>query len=345
MRQDSPTADATAQGPTGEPPTPARPRDPDSIRAELERANAELSRRQKQLEQTLDELQATNERLNEEMQKRQHAETELRIAHKLEAVGRLAAGIAHEINTPTHFIGHNITFLSEAYGDLRELVSAFEDLLVATESCTGCAAARSDGKAAVDDADLDFLDGEVPVAFDAVRDGIGTISRIVGAMREFSHPDQASKELGDINRALRSTLAVAHPEYRFIAEVETDFGEVPMVRCHLGELNQAFLNIIVNAAHAIEAQRAPDDPMGVIRVATRSEQNTIAIEISDTGCGFDEAVGERIFDPFFTTKEVGVGTGQGLSLTRAIVVDRHGGTIDVASRVGEGTTFTLRIPV
>lgn len=318
--------------------------EPDLIRAELERANDELNRRQRQLEITLDELRATNERLGEEMVKREQAETDLRIAHKLEAVGRLAAGIAHEINTPTHFIGHNVAFLSESFGDVRELVAVLEDLAATARGCPTCAHAANAAAAAVGDADLDFLDGEVPVAFDAVRDGIATISRIVGAMREFSHPDQESKELADINRALRSTLAVAHPEYRFLAEVETDFGELPMVRCHIGELNQAFLNILVNAAHAIDADRAPHDPLGVIRVATRAGSGCVVIDISDTGCGFDDAVAERLFDPFFTTKEIGVGTGQGLSLTRAIVVDRHGGTIDYASELGVGTTFTLRIP-
>jgi signal transduction histidine kinase len=164
-------------------------------------------------------------------------------------------------------------------------------------------------------------------------------------MKEFAHPGQKQKVPADINRALATTLTIARNEYKYVAEVECDYGELPLVPCHIGELNQVFLNIIVNSAHAIEAAIRGSDRKGLIRIETRAEGDWVRISFSDTGVGIRGEIRERIFDPFFTTKEVGKGTGQGLSIARSVVVDKHRGSLTFDSEVGRGTTFHIRLPL
>ena len=195
--------------------------------------------------------------------------------------------------------------------------------------------------------DLSYLQLRIPPAFERTFDGVQRISTIVKAMKAFSHPDQAEMRLADLNEALRNSLIVARNEYRYVAEAAEELGDLPLVHCFVGELNQVFLNLIVNAAHAIEDARGTGDgtSLGTITVRTCLEGDDALIEIADTGSGIPEHVRDRVFDPFFTTKEVGRGTGQGLPLARSIVVERHGGSIRFDTEAGRGTTFQIRIPI
>jgi two-component system, NtrC family, sensor kinase len=172
------------------------------------------------------------------------------------------------------------------------------------------------------------------------------VARIVRAMKEFAHVDRSSeKTAADLNRALESTLVVARNELKYVAEVETEFGEIPPVVCNLGDLNQVFLNLLVNAAHAIRDVVEDTGNKGTIRVRTWQEGDQVVVGISDTGAGIPEEIREKIFEPFFTTKEVGKGTGQGLTLARSVVVERHGGSLTFESEVGKGSTFFVRLPM
>jgi two-component system, NtrC family, sensor kinase len=199
-------------------------------------------------------------------------------------------------------------------------------------------------KALESTADYDFLSLEVPKAFERTLEGTERVAGIVRAMKEFAHPDTNEHKPADINHALQTTLTVARSEYRYAAQIETFFGELPEVLCNIGELNQVFLNLIVNSAHAI-ADAGKDASTGVIAIKTTSNEEEVQISIGDNGCGIPRENVEKIFDPFFTTKEVGRGTGQGLAIARSIVVDKHGGRIDVSSEVGRGTEFVISLRV
>lgn len=194
-------------------------------------------------------------------------------------------------------------------------------------------------------ADLDFLMEEIPKAVAQSLDGVTRVSTIVRAMKEFAHTNRGEKVETDLNRALQSTLVVARNEIKYVADVATDFQELPLVRCDRGDMNQVFLNLLINAAHAIKDRGETNGQKGLITVHTHHEGGRVVISISDTGCGVPENIRHKIFDPFFTTKEVGRGTGQGLTITRNIVVDRHGGSLTFDTKVGCGTTFTIRLPI
>ncbi|MGZ8634456.1 MAG: sensor histidine kinase [Solirubrobacteraceae bacterium] len=275
---------------------------------------------------------------------RDRLELDLRLGQKLEAVGQLAAGIAHEINTPTQFVGDTVRFLDEAFGEVMQLVVAYERLLVAAEAGPVPDELIAAVREAEELADLDYLRERVPGAFERATDGVHRVATIVRAMREFAHPPTTDKVSFDINQALRSTLVVASNEYRYIAEVQTDFAELPPVMCDGGDINQVFLNLVVNAAHAIEDVTAEGE-RGTITLRTTAEDDHVHISVSDTGPGIPSAVAGRIYDPFFTTKDVGRGTGQGLAIARRIVVERHGGTLSFETEQGRGTTFHVRLPV
>jgi signal transduction histidine kinase len=193
--------------------------------------------------------------------------------------------------------------------------------------------------------DLDYIEANVPGSFDRCMDGISRISTIVRAMKEFSHPGQREKSPADLNQALQNTLIIAHNEYKYVADVETALGDIPQVMCHLGDLNQVLLNLIVNAAHAIGDVIDKETERGQIRISTVREDDWARIDIADTGGGIPVAIRDRIFEPFFTTKQVGKGSGQGLAIARSIVVDKHCGTLTFTSKVGQGTTFTIRLPI
>ncbi len=293
-------------------------------------------------------LEADNKRaelqrkLAYEMQERERMALELKLSQKLESVGRLAAGIAHEINTPIQFVSDSAHFLRSAVEDMDKLLGIYYGQIHSISHSDLGAQALAEVRAAESATDLAFIREEMPRAFDRLLEGVERVTRIVRAMKDFAHPDAEEQSPADINRALETTLMVAHNEYKYVAEVEEQFAEIPLVKCNIGELNQVFLNLIVNAAHAISgAQRET----GRITVRTSVQDDDVEVIFEDNGCGIAQENIDKIYDPFFTTKEVGKGTGQGLAISRSIVVDRHGGTIEVNSTVGEGTRFTLRLPV
>jgi signal transduction histidine kinase len=276
-------------------------------------------------------------------------ENDLAQAQKLESVGRLAAGVAHEINTPVQFVSDSVHFVREAMDDLTAIVDKYRELRTATQnpsqSGANVAAAAKAAEAAEDDADLDYILENAPVALDRARDGLGRVAAIVRSMKEFAHPDRKEMAQADLNQAIQSTLVIASNEYKYVAEVETEFAEIPPVNCYAGEINQVVLNLIVNAAHAIGDVVKGTGAKGTIKIATRMLGDQVEISIGDTGKGIPVDVRSRIFDPFFTTKEVGKGTGQGLAIARTVVVDKHGGTLHFESELGQGTTFYIRLPI
>lgn len=275
------------------------------------------------------------------------AEREFRQAQKLEAVGALAAGIAHEINTPVQYVGDNIHFLEDAYRDLLAVQGRYAELLEAVKANApthDLVAALED---AIDAVDMEFLIEEIPKTIRQSLDGVNRVGKIVKAMREFSHPGGSEKTSVDVNRALESTLTISRNEWKYVAEVETDLApDLPLLSCLPGEINQVFLNIIVNAAHAIgEVTDGGSRGKGLIRLSTRAHDGIVEIRIGDTGGGIPEAVRHRVFDPFFTTKKVGKGTGQGLAIARSVVVDKHHGALRFETESGRGTTFIIELPL
>jgi PAS domain S-box-containing protein len=272
-------------------------------------------------------------------------EAELGHARKLEAVGQLAAGIAHEINTPTQYVGDGVHFLRDAFEGYRRLVGQYQRAVEILEKSGGSEALVAEIRNTEEEIDLAYLDENLPGSFDSCQDGVSRISTIVRAMKEFAHPDQREKAPADLSKALQTTLNIARNEYKYVANVTTELGDLPPVLCHVGDLNQVFLNLIVNAAHAIGDVVGQGGSKGTIRITTVREGDLVRIDIADTGSGIPEAIRHRIFDPFFTTKEVGKGSGQGLAIARSIVVTKHRGSLTFESAVGKGTTFTIRLPI
>ena len=272
--------------------------------------------------------------LKQTLEERDRLEDNLRQAQKLEAIGQLAAGIAHEINTPTQYVGDNLRFLKESFGELDSVITQLVE--------AGGGTARK----ALDSADFDYLKEEIPRALNQSLEGVDRVAKIVRAMKEFSHPAR-EKTATDLNRAIQSTITVASNEWKYVAEMEMDLDtELPSVHCSPAEFNQVVLNIVVNAAHAItDVVGDGGKGKGKIRVKTRAEGDWAVVEIADTGKGMPTHIQQRIFDPFFTTKEVGKGTGQGLAIAHNVIVDKHGGTIKVVSSPGQGTTFIIRLPI
>jgi PAS domain S-box-containing protein len=307
---------------------------------ELARARDALATKNAALSAAQAELEAAYSKLQAEASTRERLENELRLAQRLESIGQLAAGVAHEINTPMQYIGDNVHFLSNAYGNI---LTYLEAVTAALEPATDVEQVKRVLAATRKKQRLPFLQEEVPKAIEAAREGVEHVSRIIRAMKSFAHQDQEEKSQHDINRTLQDALTVSQNEYRSVAVVQTDLGQLPSVRCFGGQLGQVFLNLIVNAAQAIEdAQRSV---LGTIHVSTRQVDECVEVRISDDGCGIPEPIRHRVFDQFFTTKQVGRGSGQGLSLARSIIVDAHCGSIAFESQVGVGTTFTVRVPI
>jgi len=255
-------------------------------------------------------------------------------AQKLEALGQLAAGLAHEINTPIQFVGDNTRFLAEGYEAMLKLVLTYRDALAELSPGPGAAVA-----AVEDETDVDFLAEEIPPAIRESLDGVARVAELVRAMKTFSEPGHERQQV-DLNETLRTVLTVAGGQLRDVAEVACDLEDLPPVTCHAGDVSQVFLNLLVNAADSIrETGRR-----GRITVTSRVAGERVVIAVSDTGTGIPESIRLRIFEPFFTTKEVGLGTGQGLHLAWTVVQDKLGGTLSVASEVGTGSTFTISVP-
>ncbi len=267
---------------------------------------------------------------------------------RLAAIGTLAAGVAHEINTPVQFVSDSMQFLSDACRDLFAVVFAEREvgrLAEAGAAADALERALSAARDAEADADLDYLQEQMPKAFERCGDGLTRIATIVRSMKEFSHPAQKEMAPADLNRAIQSTLTIACNEYKYVADLETDLQPLPPVTCFISDLNQVVLNLIVNAAHAIGDVVGNSGERGRIRVTTRHEGDDVVIDVSDTGAGIPDEIRARVFEPFFTTKAVGKGTGQGLALAWAVVREKHGGALRFDSTVGKGTTFTIRLPV
>jgi len=285
---------------------------------------------------------------HKEMEKeRQMLEMEMNQARKLEAVGSLAAGIAHEINSPIQFVGDNTHFLSDSFKFLISLIETYENLWHKANAGGDLANLDSERVKAEENIDLKYLKEEVPSAIEQTLEGVQRVAKIVRAMKDFAHSDQGEKALSNINDMLKSTLTVARNELKYVADIETDLcEELPNIECYRDDLNQVFLNLLINAAHAIEdVVGDASTGKGIITVSTLQDDDNVIVRISDTGSGIPKAIRNRIFDPFFSTKDVGKGTGQGLAIARKIVVDKHKGSLDFETEEGKGTTFIIRLPI
>jgi len=269
-------------------------------------------------------------------------EGQLQVAQKMESVGQLAAGIAHEVNTPLQYVGDNVRFVQESFTDINALIRLYR------QAVSNLPDSRSELKQSIAEieasSDLEFLLQDIPQAISQTLDGVGKASAIVLAMKEFSHPGSKEMALIDINHVLENTITVSSNEWKYVADVEMDLDrDMPGVMC-LPEINQVFLNMIVNAAHAITDKLGDSSTeKGKITVQTRQCDGDAEIRISDTGKGISKENCKKVFDPFFTTKEVGKGTGQGLSISYNIVVEQLGGSIQIESEEGQGTTFIVRL--
>lgn len=273
----------------------------------------------------------------------QRMEVQLRHAQKLESIGHLAAGIAHEINTPTQYIGDNLRFLRTEMGGLFRVLDGLKELV---EQAAPGQDLVGPLRELLGGADLDYLRAELPKAADQSLEGVARVAKIVGAMKEFSHPGTEVKTPTDLNRAIESTVAVSRNEWKYVAELELDLDpKLPLVPCLPGEINQVVLNLVVNAAHAIAEASQEAGTKGRIIIRTRQEPDWAILQVEDSGAGIPEAIRSRIFDPFFTTKGVGKGTGQGLAIAHSVVVQKHGGQIGFDTAEGQGTLFTVRLPL
>jgi PAS domain S-box-containing protein len=278
---------------------------------------------------------------------RKRLESELFQARKLESIGQLAAGIAHEINTPTQYVGDNTRFVKDSFTAVARVLESHESFLAAAKAgaITPDLIARAGDILSA--SDWDYLRGQIPQALQETLEGVERVSKIVRAMKEFSHPGGREKTPADLNKAIESTATVARNEWKYVSDLKLELDPaLPFVPCFLGEFNQAILNLIINAAHAIDdVVKAHSGTKGLITIQTRRAGDYVQVCVTDTGTGIPEAARPKIFEPFFTTKAVGKGTGQGLAMVYGTVVNRHGGTVSFETEVGRGTTFIIRLPI
>ncbi|EPR43793.1 PAS/PAC sensor signal transduction histidine kinase [Desulfovibrio sp. X2] len=262
-------------------------------------------------------------------------------SQKLESIGQLAAGIAHEINTPIQYIGGNVDFFESAFSAYERAVEGLARTL--SEEAPGSPPA---GEALRRTAgELALFREEIPPALEQTKGGVERVATIVQGIRRFSHPGGNSRRPTDLNKAVHTTIEVARNEWKHVADVDLDLApDLPMVWCSPGDINQVLLNVVVNAAHAIADKVKHEGGKGSIRIATREDDGAVVVTLADTGMGIKPEHQNKIFDPFFTTKAPGLGTGQGLSIVHAII-EQHQGSITFASTPGEGTTFHIRIPI
>ena len=265
------------------------------------------------------------------------------LAHssKMQSLGELATGVAHEINTPNQYIGDNVRFIEESFAGVAHVIEAYRTAV----KSGGPTPEQAEEIARLEaQTDLTFVMEQIPPALNQALEGVERVGSIITAMKVFAHPGVGSYTEVDVNRVIDSTVKVARNEWKYVADLHLDLEpDLPMVQGHTGELSQVVLNLVVNAAQAIQS-RFNGTEKGQILVSTRLSGEKIVVTVTDNGCGIPSPVLDRIFDPFFTTKGVGVGTGQGLAITRS-VVERHRGEVVVRSREGAGTTFTLKLPI
>jgi signal transduction histidine kinase len=301
---------------------------PYEIRSVIKRLQGLILGLESTVKKRTSSLHAKTIQLQEEMNQRKELETQLVHAQKMEAVGQLASGIAHEINSPSQFANDNILFLKDA-------VEGF------------IAKLRGD-PSAPDLKELQFLAENAPEAVDQAKEGISRITTIVKSMKNFAYKDaESAKKPSDLNQAIQSTIVVATNEWKYHAELQLNLDEnLPFVPCNIGEINQVVLNLVVNGAHAIR-DRFQDGKKGNLTVSTKHypDAGCVVISINDNGGGIPPKVQTRIFEPFFTTKEVGVGTGQGLAIAHNVIVKSHTGQIWFDTKEGQGTTFFIKLPM
>lgn len=285
--------------------------------------------------------------LGADITERRILEAQLRQSQKMESIGQLAAGIAHEINTPTQYIGDNTRFLQNSFQEVIRILNEHASLIEAFQTGHPTAQLLMEAEKHAKAIDLGYLIQEIPKSIEQSLEGVERVSRIVKSMKEFAHPGSVQKVAADLHKAIESTIAVSRNEWKYVAEMVTDFDpHLPRVPCLLGDFNQVILNLIVNAAHAIaDVVRGREGEKGRITISTHCDGPWVEIRVKDTGNGVPKAIQSRIFDPFFTTKEVGKGTGQGLAISHTVVVERHGGAIRFETEAGRGTTFILRLPL
>jgi len=303
----------------------------------IERHNDELEDR---VRERTEQLASVNDALRAEIAEREHVEAQLRIAQKLEAIGQLASGIAHEINTPTQYVSDNVSFLSTVWRDLEPLLDDYERIAL------GGGIEEKRSREILERANVAFVREEVPSALEQAGAGLRQIGAIVAAMRTFSHPGGEEMQPGDLNAAIESTVTVAKNQWKHVAELTVDLDpDLPAVPCNLSAVNQALLNLVVNAVHAVESSR-PEGVLGRIRISSRSFEDHVEITVEDDGPGVPAEIRDRIFDPFFTTKEVGKGTGQGLAISHRVIHRMHGGTLTYEPAPGRsGARFVIRLPL
>lgn len=285
--------------------------------------------------------------LGADITERKIMEMQLAQAQKLEAIGQLASGIAHEINTPTQYVGDNIRFLKDSFGDILNLLGKYNQILKNVEKENVDNENMSQINQAIEKTDIEYLMEEIPIAIQQSLEGTERITSIVHAMKEFAHPGIKQKMLVDLNQAIASTITVARNEWKYVANLSTDYdSDLSLVSCFPNEFNQVILNLIVNAAHAItDVVEKGLESKGTISISTKKIDDWAEIRITDTGSGIPNAIRPRIFDAFFTTKEVGTGSGQGLAISRSVIVDKHGGELNFETEMGKGTTFIIRLPI
>jgi len=279
-------------------------------------------------------------------EERRNLEEQLRQSQKLESVGQLAAGIAHEINTPLQYVGDNMLFLKDAFENLSTAIEKYEKLLAACRTENIDRSLIGETQKALKECDVDFLIEEVPTALEQSLEGVQRVTHIVQSMKTFAHPGTSEMKAVNLNECIDSTITVSSNEWKYVAEMQTDFDELlPPVICIGSEINQVVLNMIINAAHAISDVVGKDpSEKGKITVKTRRNADWAEIYIGDSGKGIPEEIRGKIFDPFFTTKEVGKGTGQGLAISHR-VISKHNGNLNFETQIDKGTTFIIRLPI
>lgn len=270
-------------------------------------------------------------------------ESQRSLSQKMESIGQLASGIAHEINTPLQYVGDNTFFLRDAFNSIQELGSFIRNEIVDNEQYSELSKKI---RAFLEEIDYHFIMEEIPQAFEGSLSGIEKVSNIVKAMKNFAHSSGKQKALENINSGIEVAVIISKNEWKYSSDLKLELNpDLPMIPCSLDEINQVLLNMIVNAAHAIEERFGRNNPeKGTITIKSDFDDDNVIIEISDTGSGIDKNKVESIFDPFFTTKEVGKGTGQGLAISHDIIVNKHNGSILVDSVKNEGTTFRILLP-
>lgn len=273
-------------------------------------------------------------------------ERQLADARQLESIGRLAAGVAHEINTPMQYISDNVEFLADSTSQVFDLIDTVQAQVAQLRDDAGTAGSPVAARLSNCERRFDFIRAQVPKAIEDCLVGSRRVMEIVSAMKVFSHPGTKSFVNADINDLITSTTSITRNRWKYCAKVELDLApELPMIRCLPAEINQVFLNLLVNAADAVAERFGNSDEIhGLIAVSSRRIAGGIVIEVRDNGCGIPEAIQSQIFNPFFTTKGVGKGTGQGLTLCYGVICNKHGGTLTVESQVGEGTAFRVFLP-